>query len=162
MRHVGLGPETPQQGGSFLQPAAALLDRQAEGSELLGRVSRPDPQDEAATRDHVHHGPLLGHAHGMIEGQQQHTRSQRHPAGAGGDGGQPQERCRIEDRIVVVLAEPDRIEPRGFRPFAFPDGFVEAPSALQRAQSQFHHLSRWLPSTFPCRRSSLAKAPSAL
>src|SRR4030095_8992289 len=63
---------------------------------------------------------------------------QANRASAAGDRGQPDERRRIECSIVVVLAEPHRVEPRRFGALALADGLLEIAPGLQRAQAEPH------------------------
>jgi hypothetical protein len=46
----------------------------------------------------------------------------------------------VKDGIVVVLAEPDRVESRRFRALAFAQRFIKARLSLERAQSDFHEI----------------------
>src|SRR4030095_13731760 len=79
---------------------------------------------------------------------------QANRASAAGDRGQPDERRRIECSIVVVLAEPHRVEPRRFGALALADGLLEIAPGLQRAQPGPH-----VDVLLVGRRSEIARVP---
>src|SRR5262245_15173222 len=138
VRDLLFGPEPLDQGHGLVEAARALLERHVEGRELLGGIPSSHAENEAARRDHVHHRALLGDGERPGEREQEHGGPEAHRASAVGDRGEPDERRRIERSIVVVLAEPDRVEPRRFGALAFADGVFKISPGLQRAQPELH------------------------
>ncbi len=51
-----------------------------------------------------------------------------------GDGGQPDERCGIEKRAIVVLAEPHRVETQCLCVLALHEGLFKVAARLKRTQ----------------------------
>src|SRR5206468_12454992 len=85
-----------------------------------------------------HHRALLRYGERLVEREQEHGGPQANRARAAGYGGQPDERCRIERSIVVVLAEPHRVESRHFGALALTDGLLEIAPRLKRTQAELH------------------------
>src|SRR5262249_17899903 len=137
-RQLLLGPEPLDQGHGFVETARALLERHGEGREFLGGIPGSHAENEATRRDHVHHRALLRDGERPVEREQEHGCPETHGASAAGDRGQPNERRRIERSIVVVRAEPHRVESRRFGALALADGVLEIASGLQRAQAELH------------------------
>src|SRR5262245_2772885 len=138
VRDLLFGPEPLDQGHGLVEAARALLERHIEGRELLGGIPSSHAENEAARRDHVHHRALLRDGERPVEREQEHGGPEANRASAAGDRGEPDERRRIERSIVVVLAEPDRVEPRRFGALAFANGVLEISPGLQRAQPELH------------------------
>jgi hypothetical protein len=138
VRHLLFGPEPLDQGHGLVEAARAFLERHVEGRELLGGIPGSHAENEAARRDHVHHRALLRDGQRPVEREQEHGGPEANGASAAGDRGQPDERRRIERSIVVVLAEPDRVEPSRLGALAFADGVLEISPGLQRAQPELH------------------------
>ena len=74
----------------------------------------------------------------MVERQQEHAGAKLDASRAAGDGGQSNQRSGMSNGIVVVLAEPYRVESRGFRALALAQGFVKARLPLKWTQPNFH------------------------
>jgi len=152
--HFVLAPEPLDQWHGLVHPASPFVDGHAKGLKFLGRVADTHSQDQAASGDHVHHRRLLGHDQRMVQREQEDGGAQANPPRPAGDGGQPDEWCRIERAVVVVLPEPHRLEPVGLGPLALTDRLLEVAARLQRAQAEFHDpplaaraavaVSRWL------------------
>src|SRR3989442_11807703 len=125
-----LGPEPLDQGHGLVHPAPALFDRHAKGRELFGRVPGTHPEDQAARGDHVDHRRLLRHGQRMVEREQEYGGPEPNLARPAGDGGQPDERRRIERAGIVVLPEPHRVEPGRLGLLPLADGLRELAATL--------------------------------
>ena len=133
-----LGPEPVDQRHGFVQATPALLRRDAERGELLGRVAGAHAENQAAAGDDVDHRRFLGDGERMVERQEQHAGPEAHPARSRRDRGEADERRRIEQDAVVMLAEPHRVESCRLGALALRDRRVEVAAALERTQTEFH------------------------
>jgi hypothetical protein len=74
----------------------------------------------------------------MIERQQEHAGAQTDTVCPARDRRQADQWRGMQNRIVMVLAEPHRIESRRFSALAFAQSLVETHLPLQRTQTDFH------------------------
>ena len=66
------GPCQPEDVDRLDRSTKALADRHAEHAELLLPPPESQPQDQAAPRDEVDGGGVLGQAQGVVEGREHH------------------------------------------------------------------------------------------
>src|SRR5207249_10970436 len=79
-------------------------------------IAEGDAEDEAAPGDQVECRELLGGLDGVVEGQEQAPRPERHALGVRGDAGESRDRLEVGERVgEIVLARPDGGEPHGAR-----------------------------------------------
>src|SRR4029453_2431265 len=103
MSDVLFRPEPEKQGSALLQSAPALLERITKGGEFLRRVAGAYSQNQTTPGNHVDHRAFLGNHHRMVQRKQKNPRAQADRVGPACNGSQSDERCRIQDRIVVML-----------------------------------------------------------
>src|SRR5258708_2457755 len=91
--------------------AVAGLLRYLQSIEFLVAIAHPDAEAQAATREHVDHGRVLGQPQRMIERGEQHVGAEGEALGPRGDRGQHRH-YRREVAVVdeVMLRHPDRME----------------------------------------------------
>ena len=111
-RHL-LGPEGPDGAQRLVGPPTTLAERDAAGLVFLRELAADAHSEHGAPRrELIEGGERLGDYRGGTERQQEHSRSQRDPAGPRGQG--PERDERIEDRAMPqhVIADPDDVEPQ--------------------------------------------------
>src|SRR5262249_22070935 len=105
--HFVFGPQTPDQAEVLSEAGRPFFAGEAKAGEFIKSVPLADPEIKTPLGKVINEGHILGHAHRMIEGEQQHKRTDAYAVGAGGDRGSRVERCRIIIPAEVVLGEPD-------------------------------------------------------
>ena len=63
---VALGPHTPDDYGAFLQTRATFVARDVEADEFRHAVALAEAEIEAAVRNEVDGGGILGHAQRVV------------------------------------------------------------------------------------------------
>jgi hypothetical protein len=110
-------PERAADRDAFIDARAALAVANATRLELLGELAaHPDAEDDAAAREPIERGDLLGGDRRMSESEEVHARADPDASGQRRHVGErPQ---RIERRIVErdVVPDPDRLESDRLRP----------------------------------------------
>ena len=86
-------------------------ERDPQRIELLGPPAQAQPQNQAAARDQVHHGGVLGQPGGFVErGQQQRSADPDAPGSGGDRRAHGQQRWQVGVVDEVVLGHPHRVE----------------------------------------------------
>ena len=105
-----VGPQALEHVEALAEAAQALAPVDAVPGELVAGVALAEPDVDAAVRQHVERGDVLGEADGVVQRQQQEVEADPHPFRPGGDGGgEGDDRRRVAVVGEVVLGEPDGV-----------------------------------------------------
>ena len=104
-----------------------MVHRHAERAEVRLLVADADAEDEAALGDDVQRDRVLGHAHRVMQRQEDHRGADAQALRARGDRGGDDQRRREEPvAVLVVLAEEARVEAGGLGELRLGDDLVHA------------------------------------
>jgi hypothetical protein len=103
-------PQLAHHQKAFVQPRAALGDRDAAGFELLGEFAADaDPEDEPALRQVIEGRNLLGHRRGMAQRHQVDIRAENQTSAHHRRLGELKQRIEDGNMEGEMVANPQRI-----------------------------------------------------
>ena len=103
-------PQLANHRDAFVQPGAALGDRDAAGFELLVEfAAHADPEDEPALREMIEGRNLLGHRRGMAQRHQDDARAEDPPPAHRRSLGELQQRIEDGDMEGEMVVNPQGI-----------------------------------------------------
>ena len=96
---------------ALLEELHTVLHGHVEGAEVGGLIADAHPEDDATLGDEIQRDDVLGHAHRVMQGEEDHRGADVEPARVRGDrGGHDQGRGQEAVLVLVMLAEEARIE----------------------------------------------------
>src|SRR5262249_28383771 len=120
------GPAPAQDLHALLEQREAMLHGNSEGLEVRRLIADANPEDDAPLGGEIERDRILGHAHGMMERQEEDRRADTKPRRPSGHHrGRDDWRRQEPVLVLMVLAEEARVEAAGFGQLRLGDHLVD-------------------------------------
>jgi len=129
------GPSPTQDFDALLAAPDPRREGHPEGIEVGLLVTDADSKDQAASRGDVDDRRVLGHVHGVIQWEEEDTRSHSDPLRGGAHEAREHQRVRkVAVRLLVMLTEETAIESGPLGRPCFDDHFLPQPIDVLRVR----------------------------